>query len=534
MDGEYAAIMIAEAVYKLFIMSIWFSCGWFLFYVILGPWFQVRLSCFKAQNIFSHEKRIGPVFLSHLIFSVLFVNPYVLVWLAWKLNDIFYGDSIFLGILASIVYFSVLPIAFDLLILQLISRWSKLRWFRWTLSLKRVIPVGLMFCLIAFGAGFVSIQLQKVAPSVVRAFPLWPKSFSWKLNTETKPLIDCSVPAEMDRMFSDDQYIYVRTNSKTPTWIVADCTTHVIVESEPTTLAYVLAEDSGGTWQIRKDQDGILYCCIGSSDLKTVPIVVSNQTVFLEHQVGSLIIGAIPSSGILFAFDPQTGQVAWKVQAPPEKNNNDRRIGSIAGTEDVIVVGLWTSRVWAVAPKTGQQLWFFEEKGSGNPMYVEASKNGIIGFSRSGKVYSFSPTTGENKWSKPLGDLAGGMGEGNVCVLDDKVIFRTETTITSVNLDSGEINWQTNFGNHYSGGLSCSEKGIVACASDRSLVLLDASSGKELLQTKFPIRSGIGYGYSNTVENEPGRIYTHPVITNDNNVYVFTGDGVLWALKPKL
>jgi hypothetical protein len=75
---------------------------------------------------------------------------------------------------------------------------------------------------------------------------------------------------------------------------------------------------------------------------------------------------------------------------------------------------------------------------------------------------------------------------------------------------------------------------MAACASDRSLVLLDVSSGHALFQTKIPIRSGIGYGYSNTVVTKPGRIYTHPVITDDNNVYVFAGDGVLWALKPKL
>jgi outer membrane protein assembly factor BamB len=532
MDGEYAAIMIAEAVYKLFIMTIWFSCGWFLFYVILGPWFQVRLSCFKVQNITSHEKRIWPIFLSHLIFSVLLVNPFVLVWLAWKLGDLFNSKVVF--ILASIMYFLLLPVAFDLLILRLISRWNKLRWFRCMIPLKRVIPVCLLLCLIAFGAGYVSIQLQKVAPSVVRAFPLWPKSLSWKLDTNTKPLIDGSVPAETDRMFSDDQYIYIRSNSQDSTWIVADRITHKLIEHDPTTLAYVLAEDSGGTWQIRNEQEGMLCCRIGSNDPKTVPIDVSNQAIFLEHQVGDLIIGAIPSNGTLFAFDPQTGQVAWKVQAPPAKNNNDRRIGTIAGTEYVIVAGLWTSRVWTVNPKNGQQLWLFEEKGMGNAMHVEASKNGIIGFSRSGEVYSFSPTTGEIKWSKSLGDLAGGRGEGNVYVLDNKIIFRSNTMITSVHSDSGEIDWQTAFGNHYSGGLSCSKKGIVACASDRSLVLLEASSGKELLQTKFPIRSGIGYGYSNTVENEPGRIYTHPVITDNSEVYVFAGDGVLWVLKPKL
>lgn len=532
-SGYYAMMMIAEAIARLFQIAIWFSCGWFLFYVITGPWFQVRLSCLKAQGISPHEKRKWPIFVSHLIFSILFVNPFVLVWLAWNLGNDFF-NSILLCILAITIYFIILPISVDLFMLRLMSRWNKLRWFRWTIPLKRVIPVCFALCLIAFGAGYVSIQIGDAAPTIARAFPLRPKAFSWKLNTETKPLIDCSVTAESDRMFSDHKHVYVRTNSKDSTWIVADTTAHKLVESESATLAYVLADDSGESWHIKRGSEGVVYGRIGSNDFKVVPMEMSDQAVFLEHPVRGLFIGAITDTGTLFGFDPQTGQVAWKVQAPAHENNHDRRIGSIAGNDEVVVAGLWTCRVWAVDPKNGQQLWFFNEEGMGNAMHVEASKNGIIGFSRSGKVYSFSPVTGEMKWSERLGDLAGGMGEGNVCVLENNVIFRNEKKITSVSVDSGEVNWQTDFGTDYSGGLSCSKKGIVGCTSDRSLVLLNGSSGQKLFQTKIPIRSGIGYGYSNTVKGEPGKIYTHPVITEDGTVYVFTGDGILWALKPKL
>jgi outer membrane protein assembly factor BamB len=160
---------------------------------------------------------------------------------------------------------------------------------------------------------------------------------------------------------------------------------------------------------------------------KRIAVDISQNAVFLEHQTEGLIIGANPESGHLFAFNPKTGDVLWKVQAPPAKNNSDRRIGSIASTGDVIIAGLWTlSRVWAVDVKTGQHLWLFEEAGMGSPMHVEASKSGVVGFSYSDKVYSFSPRTGELKWSKEMGDLAVA-AEEDVCLLDDKVIFRNET-----------------------------------------------------------------------------------------------------------
>jgi outer membrane protein assembly factor BamB len=166
-------------------------------------------------------------------------------------------------------------------------------------------------------------------------------------------------------------------------------------------------------------------------------------------------------------------------------------------------------------------------------MHVETSQRSIFGFSRSGKVYAFSPRTGELKWSEELGDLAGGTGKGNVCLLDDKVIFRNDTTITCIKGGTGKILWQSSFGNHYSGGITCSSEGMVACASDRTLELFDSETGEEIFRTKFPVGSGIEYGFSG-VQKAPGRIYTHPVITAEGEVYVFTSDGVLWALKPKL
>jgi outer membrane protein assembly factor BamB len=397
-----------------------------------------------------------------------------------------------------------------------------------------MIPASLVVSLIAFGAGYAAVQIRDVVPIVVRAFPFRPTGFSWKVDTGTKSLVDGSVTAETDRMIMDDEYVYVRIDSKEPTWTVVDRKQHKLLLSESKSLAYVLADDSGGTWQINRNNQEVLCSRVSGMESKRIAVDISQNAVFLEHQTEGLIIGANPESGHLFAFNPKTGDVLWKVQAPPAKNNSDRRIGSIASTGDVIIAGLWTlSRVWAVDVKTGQHLWLFEEAGMGSPMHVEASKSGVVGFSYSDKVYSFSPRTGELKWSKEMGDLAVA-AEEDVCLLDDKVIFRNETTITCLNINSGQILWQSNFGDHYSGGIACSDKGIVTCASDRAVAMFDLGTGQEIFRTKLPIRSGTEYGLYDRVKKAPGRIYTHPIVTAEQEVYVFTSDGVLWVLKPKL
>jgi hypothetical protein len=64
--------------------------------------------------------------------------------------------------------------------------------------------------------------------------------------------------------------------------------------------------------------------------------------------------------------------------------------------------------------------------------------------------------------------------------------------------------------------------------------MFDLGTGQEIFRTKLPIRSGTEYGLYDRVKKAPGRIYTHPIVTAEQEVYVFTSDGVLWVLKPKL
>jgi outer membrane protein assembly factor BamB len=143
-------------------------------------------------------------------------------------------------------------------------------------------------------------------------------------------------------------------------------------------------------------------------------------------------------------------------------------------------------------------------------------------------VYGFETITGKEVWKKDYGSLAGNIGTGNACIEGNRLFFRDENSIKCVDLTNGDLLWTVTFGNHYSGGISASD-GWVACSSDRSMIVLDAKTGKERFQTQFPVGRGRKYGFSGE-EGCPATLFGNPYI-RDNSIYVFAGDGTLWVLN---
>ena len=158
------AIMIAGLIDAL----IWFSCGWFLVYVILGSWFKVRLVHLRIGRDSQSNKRVGPVFISHLLFSLVLVNPYTLLILGLKVDNLF--NSWIWSIVLLVLYLGVFPIIWECLLLRFVSRWKRLKWLQWRPPLKRVVLVSLLLSMVSFGAGYGAFRRHDVKAAIVRTY----------------------------------------------------------------------------------------------------------------------------------------------------------------------------------------------------------------------------------------------------------------------------------------------------------------------------------------------------------------------------
>jgi hypothetical protein len=86
MDGQTCVILIAELAAAVAIFSLVFGIGRFVIYTTAGSWLKVRLIHLRLSVSADIPKRYGPVIVSHIEYSVLFVNPWLIFYLMWSLN----------------------------------------------------------------------------------------------------------------------------------------------------------------------------------------------------------------------------------------------------------------------------------------------------------------------------------------------------------------------------------------------------------------------------------------------------------------
>lgn len=151
MDAYYY-VMIIGAVIKF---SVWFSIGWFLCYVVAGSWLKVKLVRLKLHTPDEIPKRYGPAALSHILFSVLFVNPWVLFVVLMYVRAGDNLDSILRILVVIAVYLWPFSTGMDYLVMRLLPKWSRLKRLRYVVGFKRLALANLVVVLAATGAGFI-------------------------------------------------------------------------------------------------------------------------------------------------------------------------------------------------------------------------------------------------------------------------------------------------------------------------------------------------------------------------------------------
>ena len=140
-DGTYEAAMMALC--RAITILIY---TWFIVYVLLGSLVKVGLIRFMNKDLEPRSRRFWPVFLSHILYSIIFVNFYTL-WILDHLTN--YRIDKIPTWLILLIYLIILPVMLDILFLRIIPRMKLFKWLLWTPPLKQVIIINVVICLVS-------------------------------------------------------------------------------------------------------------------------------------------------------------------------------------------------------------------------------------------------------------------------------------------------------------------------------------------------------------------------------------------------
>jgi outer membrane protein assembly factor BamB len=138
------------------------------------------------------------------------------------------------------------------------------------------------------------------------------------------------------------------------------------------------------------------------------------------------------AEGLLFAIDPDTGDVRW------ERELGQRlRTYPVVADERVFVGGL-NGQLHAVS-YSGEKIW--DSDFSNSPSTI-AVADGTVMVAGGGSISALTAATGEQQWTTTdLGDAA-----SSLCIGSDTIFLGTDGYLRALNRATGDVEWRTEVG----------------------------------------------------------------------------------------
>ena len=347
---------------------------------------------------------------------------------------------------------------------------------------------------------------------------------------------DFSVSGPGVRMLGSDEHLFVRTKAGAGGWRVFNLERQELAPAHPHTVAYVVRPDRKTVFELAVETNGITcgrFLSGRSSAVSPAPATNRDlqRLIALPTTVDRLIICALPEVGILFAFDAETGKLAWTNCVAAHMDGPDMRIGHLAADEQVVVAGLWGSRLWAVDARTGEHRWFRDTHGHGNSILPFVFGERVFAFGANESAFAFDKTTGRQQWERRVGLCNSG---DDVVVHGTNLIVKLQVDVASsgslvmaISQSDGGEQWQVPLLTNHSGGALASSGDLLVAAVGRVLQRIDPNSGKAGAFIELPTlkKTVTLYGRDASV------FVSHPLVLRPpDTVYAFTVDGSLWGV----
>lgn len=150
---------------ELFMAMSLFSLGWFVTYTTLGVWLKLKLTHIGTDHSATTAIRLAPLILAHILYSAIFMNPWVQFSVVIATDTILKDSNVQLWMVAlgyGLIFSWFLPLGFDFIFLRAIPRWEMPKWLRWNPPLAKTSLATLVSGLISFGAGYCVAMMRKV------------------------------------------------------------------------------------------------------------------------------------------------------------------------------------------------------------------------------------------------------------------------------------------------------------------------------------------------------------------------------------
>ena len=242
-----------------------------------------------------------------------------------------------------------------------------------------------------------------------------------------------------------------------------------------------------------------------------------------------MIVCALPAEGQLFGFDPESGRIAWTACVTESIKGADPRIANVTMDQEVVVAGLWGSRLWALDLTNGQHRWTRETCRYARPIHAVVAGSRVFGLAADENAYAFDKATGQRLWISRVGfceSAEHALVHGTNLVLWQTAGRESDRShVLAVSQADGRQQWQTPLLRNEPGALGCLGDFAVSAAG-RILQRIDPRTGTAGAYLELPTlkKSVTLYGQEIPV------FISHPLaLAPPDTVYAFTVDGSLWC-----
>lgn len=268
---------------------------------------------------------------------------------------------------------------------------------------------------------------------------------------------------------------------------------------------------------------GKFFAIDAESGLEKWVVSLGNGWIVSSPVVDNNVVFVGTSSGYSYALNALTGQTIWRFAT-------NIIYSSPAVSNGIVYFASLDKNLYAIDAKTGALQW---KRTDGYQNASPVVRNGILFIRSQTALDAIDAKSGNLKWSSPCQSFS---DDGTAVVSDNSVYFIGNSTLYSVNLQTGALIWKVKFSDSVYPTLISDENGLYVQGNIFVASYGNSSSEQVWASKLYAIDSQNGvqkWGF-NPVQDYYGKswaVLPGPTAAN-GEIYMTSQDGFLYCIDP--